>query len=116
MSAIPHKLDQIAITVRSHRLLDRLLNENPTLKEIMQNARNETEALVGVRNWVKGELKRNPDAYAYYKREVQGREAFDKLRWKDYAAIRILDYVDNAGREFLLIPEEISSCLYPDRI
>jgi len=101
MSAIPHKLDQIAITVRSHRLLDRLLNENPTLKEIMQNARNETEALVGVRNWVKGELKRNPDAYAYYKREVQGREAFDKLRWKDYAAIRILDYVDNAGREFV---------------
>jgi len=101
MSVLPHKLDQIAITVRSHRLLDRLLNENPILKEIMINARNETEALVGVRNWVMGELKKNPDAYKYYKREVQGREAFDKLGWKDYAAIRILDYVDNAGREFV---------------
>ena len=101
MSVIPHQLDKIAITVRSHRLLDRLLNENPTLKEIMQNARNETEALVGVRNWVMGELKQNPDAYSYYKRETQGREAFERLRWKDYAAIRILDYVDNAGREFV---------------
>ncbi len=101
MSVLPHKLDQIAITVRSHRLLDRLLNENPILKEIMINARNETEALVGVRNWVMGELKKNPDAYKYYKREVQGREAFDKLGWKNYAAIRILDYVDNAGREFV---------------
>ncbi len=101
MSVIPHKLDQIAITVRSHRLLDRLLNENPPLKEIMQNAKNETEALVGVRNWVLAELKKNPDAFSYYKREVQGREAFDKLTWKDYAAIRILDYVDNAGREFV---------------
>ncbi len=101
MSVIPHQLDKIAITVRSHRLLDRLLNENPTLKEIMVNAKNETEALVGVRNWVLAELRNNPDAYSYYKREVQGRKAFEKLSWKDYAAIRILDYVDNAGREFV---------------
>lgn len=101
MSAIPHQLDQIAITVRSHRLLDKLLNENPILKEIMQNAKNETEALVGVRNWVLVELKKNPDAYRYYKREIQGREAFDKLSWKDYAAIRLLDYIDNAGRKFV---------------
>ena len=101
MSNIPHQLDQIAITVRSHRLLDRLLNENPVMKEIVINARNETEALVGMRNWVLGELRKNPDAYSYYKREAQGREAFEKLSWKDYAAIRILDYVDNAGREFV---------------
>jgi len=101
MSGIPHKLDQIAITVRSHRLLDRLLNENPILKEIMQNAKNETEALVGVRNWVLDELRKNTEAFRYYKREVIGREAFDKLSWKDYAAIRILDYIDNAGREFV---------------
>ena len=35
--------------------------ENPILEEIMRNARNETEALVGVRNWVSVELKKNPD-------------------------------------------------------
>ena len=95
-----HKLDQIAISVKSHRLLDRLLNENPVLKDIIQNARNETESLIGVRDWVMHELRKNPDAFDYYRREAQGRLAFDKLRWKDYAAIRILDYIDNAGREF----------------
>jgi lysine 2,3-aminomutase len=81
-------------------LLRELLKENPILEEIMRNARNETEALVGVRNWVMEEIRKNPDAYKFYKREATGREAFEKLSWKDFAAIRILDYIDNAGREF----------------
>ena len=44
------KLDKIAITVRSHKLLKELLHENPRLDEIMSHAKNETEALVGVQN------------------------------------------------------------------
>ncbi len=94
------KLDHIAITVQSHKLLKKLLAENPKLEEIMRNAQNETEALIGVRNWVLAYIKERPDAYAYYKRNVQGREAFEKLSWQDYAAIRLLDYIDNAGSEY----------------
>ena len=94
------KLDKIAITVKSHRLLKQLLQENPMLEEIMRNSKNETEALVGVQQWVMEELKKNPDAYDYYSHEHGGRERFEKLQWKDYAAIRLLDYIDNAGREF----------------
>jgi|GEM_PF-2014911 len=108
METSVHELDKIAISVKSHKLLKQLLNENPPLKEIMQNARNDTEALVGVRNWVLEELKKNPDAYRFYKREVHGRKAFDRLNWHDYAAIRILDYVDHAGREFDDLGENIS--------
>ncbi|MCB2205848.1 KamA family protein [bacterium] len=95
-----HKLDKIAITVKSHRLLKQLLQENPVLEEIMRNSKNETEALVGVQQWVLEELRKNPDAYAYYSQEHAGRELFERLQWKDYAAIRLLDYIDNAGREF----------------
>ncbi len=100
MNFINHELDNIAITVKSHKLLKELLKENPPLEEIMRNARNETEALVGVRNWVTTSLEGNPHAYRFYKNEVHGREAFEKLSWKDFAAIRILDYIDNAGRRF----------------
>ena len=100
MSEIVHELDQIAISVKSHMLLRKLLSENPMLDEIMRNARNETEALVGVRNLILEELKKHIDAYKFYKREVIGREAFEKLEWQDFAAIRLLDYIDNAGREF----------------
>ncbi len=100
MINVPHELDQIAITVKSHMLLKELLKENPELEEIMRHARNETEALIGVRNWVSAILAENPDADKFYRNESHGREAFEKLTWKDFAAIRILDYIDNAGRKF----------------
>jgi len=100
MSSQVHQLDQIAITVKSHKLLKQLLKENPILEEIMRNARNSTEALVGMRNWVIQDLKKHADAYKFYKKEIKGRKAFEKLTWQDFAAIRILDYIDNAGTEF----------------
>lgn len=95
-----HHLDQIAISVKSHMLLKQLLKVNPVLEEIMRNAKNSTEALVGVRNWVVEELKKHKEAYQFYKREENGRITYEKLTWVDFAAIRILDYIDNAGREF----------------
>ncbi len=94
-------LDKIAISVRSHRLLKQLLQENPVLEEILHNSNNETEALVGVRNWALEVLHTSPDAIAYYQEEGGGHEVFSSLTWQDYAAIRILDYIDNAGREFV---------------
>jgi lysine 2,3-aminomutase len=93
-------LDKIAINVKSHRLLKHLLKENPKLEEIMRNAKNETEALVGVRHWVLEELQARPAALAFYQAEHPSRKAFEAIEWRDYAAIRILDYIDNAGREF----------------
>ena len=100
MQSFTHELDKIAITVKSHMLLKELLRENPELGEVMRNARNETEALIGVRNWVMPMLTQNQNAYKFYKNEAHGRAAFEKLSWKDFAAIRILDYIDNAGRQF----------------
>ncbi len=94
------ELDKIAITVKSHGLLKDLLKENPKLEEIMRNAENEIEALVGVKIWVTEELQSSPEALKFYKSKRAGRISFESLKWRDYAAIRILDYIDNAGREF----------------
>lgn len=94
------RLDRVAISVRSHRLLKELLKENPTLEEIMRNSKNETEAQVGVRNWVMQYLEQSQPAVDYYRNKEGGRKSVRSLSWSDYAAIRILDYVDNAGREF----------------
>lgn len=95
------ELDKIAISVRSHKLLSQLLNENPRLDEIMSNSKNDIEALVGVREWVLDDMRTNsPDALKYYEEKRSGHEAFKSLKWRDYAAIRILDYIDHAGKEF----------------
>jgi lysine 2,3-aminomutase len=95
------ELDRIAINVRSHRILKVLLKENPKLGDILRNSSNEIEARIGIKNWVSEELRYRPKALAFYEGEQTDREAFESLTWRDFAAIRLLDYVDNAGREFI---------------
>ena len=94
------KLDRIAIDVRSHKLLKLLLNENPELEKILRNSKNETEVVVGVREWIENSLKDREDAFRFYHARHSTRELFDKLEWGDYAIIRLLDYIDHAGNEY----------------
>ncbi len=94
------KLDRIAISVRSHRLLKVLMNENPKLEEILQNSKNETEVLVGVRDWMEKLFSDRQEVFEYRNSEHPTREEFEKLEWQDFAIIRVLDYIDNAGIEY----------------
>jgi len=93
------KLDRIAISVRSHRLLKKLMRENPDLEEIMQNSKNDTEVMFGVQEWVKKLIGDRKLIYDYYNAEHPTRELFEKLDWQDYAIIRLLDYLEYAGIE-----------------
>lgn len=93
-------LDKIAISVRSHKLLNLLLNENKQLSDIMRRARNETEALIGVRNLALDELKKNRKSFDYYTKKKNIGKLLSSIESKDIGAIRILDYIENAGREF----------------
>jgi lysine 2,3-aminomutase len=90
-------LDAIAISVKSHKLLKQLLGENPELEEIMRNSENEVEALLGVKNWITSFLQDSPEVASFL--ENGKGKAFESLKWRDYAIVRLLDYVDSAGRE-----------------
>lgn len=92
--------DKIALSVKSSRLLRLLLKENPRLYEIIQNSADENEAKQKIRDWAFEILNFNQVAVDYYEGRQEGRAAFDKLRWEDFAAIRILDYLKHAGRDF----------------
>lgn len=94
------KLDRIAISVRSHRLLKVLMNENPVLEEILQNSKNETEVLVGLRDWIEKKFEDRPQVLEFRSQAHPTREEFEKLEWRDFAIIRVLDYIDNAGIEY----------------
>jgi len=94
------KLDRIAISVKSHKLLKQLLSENPEFEEILRNSKNETEVVVGVREWIGKNLKDRENAFKFYHARHATRELFEKLEWRDYAIIRMLDYIDHAGIEY----------------
>ncbi|WP_303920936.1 KamA family radical SAM protein [Draconibacterium sediminis] len=92
--------DKVGISVRARKILQKLLAENPVLEKIIRNANNVVEIHEALRNWVLPILKRNPAAESYYLGTSADEELAEKLNWQDLAAIRILDYIDNAGREF----------------
>lgn len=92
--------DKVGISVRARKILQKLLAENPVLEKIIRNADNVVEIHAALRNWVLPVLKRNPAAENYYLNKSDDLELAEKLSWQDLAAIRILDYIDNAGKEF----------------
>lgn len=93
-------IDQIRITPHARKILAKLMRENPDLEVLLTHAGSAEEASDGIRRMAMDYLERHPHALAIYRYEATGREALEKLDWSDYAAIRILDYLDNAGRTY----------------
>ncbi|MBN1969340.1 MAG: KamA family protein [Candidatus Delongbacteria bacterium] len=94
------QLDSIAINVKSHKLLMILMNENPRLNSILLDSHRMTAVYEGIKSWVMEYMDENPNAYKYYKNSKSGMKLFSKLKWSDFAAIRILDYIKYAGTEY----------------
>lgn len=94
------KLDRVAISIRSHRLLKALMKENPELEKILQNSENEAEVMEGVKEWILKLSKHRTAIYDFYNEEHPTRELFEKLSWEDYAVIRLLDYIKYADFEY----------------
>jgi len=93
-------LDKIAITVRARKILYLILQENPVLEKIMRNSATAEEAMIALRNWVLPQLKRNPAAEKFYHSQTHDPKLYKLLTWQDFAAIRLLDYIDHAGEKY----------------
>lgn len=97
---LSNNYENILITAKAYKIFKQVLTENPRLDKILKKAHNGDEAMVFIREWVMEYFDNNPEAFKYYKNQKSNRKLFETLKWRDYAAIRILDYIDNAGRVF----------------
>jgi lysine 2,3-aminomutase len=93
--------EKVIIKPKTQKLLRKLMEENPKLEEIFKKSDSFERVEADLRQWAEEKLKKKPVAYNFYKHIETGRKAFEKLEWPDYAAIRILDYLDNSAREFI---------------
>ena len=96
------KIEKINIPPRSVILLEQIMKENPDLNKIISSSQSTEEANKAVYDWVYEWLngKGHENAMKYYEYKIKGREAYEDLSWREVGAIRLLDYVRNAGREF----------------
>lgn len=87
-------------TEKANELRSILLSENPKLAEILNQSPSPLVSLERLKHWVVANLRHSPTGYRFYKSNSFDRKAFEELSWKDMAAIRILEYINNEGREF----------------
>ncbi|MFH1156876.1 MAG: KamA family protein [Pseudomonadota bacterium] len=77
-----------------------LFKENKKLADIIDTSKTIHQAKKEFKTWALEILSENKQADDYYLQKKIGRSQLDKLRPKDYAAIRILDYIKHSGRQF----------------
>ena len=92
--------EKVPISHKSQAVVNQILDENPILKKILLESNNEQEVNDSIKNWVEPELKKDEQAYKYYKHEITGRKIFEKIRWQDVATIRILDYINHTNHSY----------------
>jgi len=76
----------------------KITRENPFILSIFKKADNYEEVKNRLRQWLNDYFKIHRTAFQYYKNNRP--EAFRKLPWSDYAAIRLMDYLDYEGKRF----------------
>jgi len=92
--------EKIALSAKSLILLRKLFEENPRLSKIYMQAESSQEAKKWIKEWALEVIDENPSTKNFYLGTEGGINGFEKLRWCDFAAIRILDYIENSGRSF----------------
>jgi lysine 2,3-aminomutase len=91
-------LDKNKISIRSFKLLQTLLKENPRLKQIMDAANSLDEVHNELTDWVYEALGKDSLGIQFYENQATGYKSLKKLNWKEVAGIRILDYIANTGK------------------
>lgn len=92
--------DKVALDVKTLKIVHNILIENPQIKTIFESSETYLESRLKLRQWVLEYLHAHPYALNYYLKKARGMNALKKISWRDYAAIRLMDYLDNDGKSF----------------
>ena len=93
--------DKLGLDVKTLKIVKSILEENPELKDLFEASETPMEARMKLREWVMKYLYKNPHTKNYYLQKAIGHSALKRISFRDYAAIRLMDYLDNEGREFV---------------
>ncbi|MFO7573726.1 MAG: KamA family protein [Bacteroidales bacterium] len=98
---IRNKISKITIPPVSYKLCIQLLDENPDLATIIKSSKTHEEADQRLKKLILDWFSEGHEyAASVAKRTIKDRLRPDKISWQEMAAIRIYDYVANAGKEY----------------
>jgi lysine 2,3-aminomutase len=94
-------LDRISISIKAHRLMKQLLEENPIIERFLQETDSVEDFRNRIRKWVLSSVENNRIVHQIYRDNANISGVYHKLNWQDIAAIRLLDYLDHAGNSYV---------------
>ncbi|HMA62196.1 MAG TPA: hypothetical protein VKP78_06045, partial [bacterium] len=92
--------DQILISPEAHKILNQIIEENPYFAKVLESSSSLAQFQTGLKNWVEKHLKNKSQINTIFDNNSFNRKEFEQTQWRDYAAIRLLDYIENEGRTF----------------
>ncbi|HEY9114946.1 MAG TPA: KamA family protein [Bacteroidales bacterium] len=92
--------DKKSLDVKALRIVNKILIENPEICNIFKSSETSIEARLKLREWVMNLLEKNPVTKNFYIKKIKGHSALKRISFRDYAIIRLMDYLDNEGRLF----------------
>ena len=95
-----YQIDKIGLDVKTLKIVNKILIENPDVEQIFESSETSLEARLKLREWVIKYLNKNPHSKNYYLKKAKGHSALKRIAFRDYAAIRIMDYLDHEGQQF----------------
>lgn len=99
-SAIKHTRSNTRVSAKAVEILDQFTRDNPDVQKMAIEAADDKAFSGKIRDMVMEYMDAHPHTYAFYRFEAEGREAMEQLSWQDYAAIRLLDYLDHEGESY----------------
>ncbi|GAB4313024.1 MAG: hypothetical protein Kow00127_03840 [Bacteroidales bacterium] len=88
---------QQELTEESIVLVNKIVEENRWLKKLIESSSDFPEFLSVLRRQILSFLENSETALQYYKGEAEGHHVVEQLEWREIAAIRLLDFMDNEG-------------------
>lgn len=92
-------MDTFQEQIRLHpgllKIIQTILKENKLLKIILRTSDHYDEVKLQMRQWMLKYFEEHKEAYDYYKNPNY--DKYLKLKWRNYAAIRLMDYLDHDG-------------------
>lgn len=87
--------DEINLSLSSFKIVQKIIKENPELAQLIKKSNSAKDARQNLSDWIKTLYQTNPD-FRQYQQEPNIKN-FEKLKWNHFAALRLLDYIENEG-------------------
>ena len=97
---IESKITKVALSPKSIILLNKILDENPFLNDLLTNTESADEFKRLLEKHILKDQKDNSNLTDFYDKEHFNREDFETLKWTDFATVRILDYIKYGGKKY----------------